>query len=355
MRRTTARAVLLLLLSAASASPASAQADPCACSGKPRAYVFIGDTDGQGKYDDNAAAEAESDFEKAGYEVITNTSATKQDFKDALKDPCARAIWFVGHGGGKSNDAGSELLVFTDDWIAGESVEANPCLKSVTFHACAQNQQSWKDKFPNAKFYSWTGNTTGLFYFYWQLFHTECAIEQQAALASGFVAGDCLAPPPLLEPRFDFGDWEYDPASDQYFCANEGRVGLGLTLCRELANPLETLRLNLHAVDVERRSFVFHAQIVGGELAGAQETEQPADVAVHIPEVTFLNLLESPTQYGEAVSDGSIMAQPLTEFGSREAGRLLDALGHLLFGELPETCPTQVERETWGRLKARYR
>lgn len=128
---------------------------------KPKAYVITGWNEGA---DDKAAHDAIADqakknLEAAGYDVTQITEATAEQIKNAIKDPAGQALVFIDHGAtseerivGKKN--GAKDRVFGSDFSG-----TFENYKAVTIHACGQNQESWKNKFPKADFFSWTGCT----------------------------------------------------------------------------------------------------------------------------------------------------------------------------------------------------
>ena len=119
-----------------------------------QAVVMIGDlTDSNGDVcpliailTELTAAEAQRDFNKAGYLVSRIDRANKQDFIDAAQT--AGALWFLGHGGyqGTSGQLGARIttdpvpaLKFHDGWLfASDVMDPNDVVFEFTLHACGQ-------------------------------------------------------------------------------------------------------------------------------------------------------------------------------------------------------------------------
>lgn len=151
-----------------SATPAWS-ADP-----KPKAYVITGWNNGgwDKAWDDWTAAEAKSDLENAGYEVTVIFEATGEQLKNAVKDSSAKALVFIDHG----SEGMESLSVWNTDGtedvvIGGELPGPYSNFDIVTIHACDQDQQSWKDKFPKANFHAWAGSVSGHSIYWWQLWN----------------------------------------------------------------------------------------------------------------------------------------------------------------------------------------
>lgn len=111
----------------------------------------------QQKAHDAIADQAKKNLEAAGYEVTLITEGTAEQIKAAIKDPTGQALVFVDHGAtseerivGKKD--GAKDRVFGTDFTG-----TFENYKVVTLHACGQNQDTWKAKFPKADFFSWTG------------------------------------------------------------------------------------------------------------------------------------------------------------------------------------------------------
>ncbi len=135
--------------------PASAQQP------KPKAYVITGwnASASNKKAHDAIADQAQKNLEAAGYAVTRITQGTADQIKAAMKDPDGQAMVFIDHGGvgaerivGRKAD-GSKDRVYGSDFTTGPYNN----YKVMTIHACDQSQQSWKDKFPKADFFSWKG------------------------------------------------------------------------------------------------------------------------------------------------------------------------------------------------------
>ncbi len=155
------------------------------------AYVFIGSISGPAAFYEaaiiNAADEAQSDFEKAGYNVIINHSASYRDFKTVLDDPQARAFWFAGHGTEDDNGplpmirgAGGEGITPSEEYYPMEAAVLfrKGDLNQVTMHACKQDLPEWRDAFPGATYDSWSISPIGPMMYWWQLAATYPEIDQ---------------------------------------------------------------------------------------------------------------------------------------------------------------------------------
>jgi len=150
--------------------------------GGTKAYVMIGNSAEEETRSITTALEAKADFEKAGYMVCYNSTASKQQMKDALNDPMTGAIWFMGHGntsGTKKGDIYLPGIVMTDGDFGPYELGAAtfPCITSVTLHACGQKQDYWKARFPMAEFNSWCGGTNGFQTYWWQYFHSYESVD----------------------------------------------------------------------------------------------------------------------------------------------------------------------------------
>jgi hypothetical protein len=171
MRTLLLMAILVALLSGLSSI---AVADP------PKAVVLTGDVEGSETACANTAAEVESDFEDAGYNVSSDATATEAEAIAAISDPDVQAVCIISHGDpeirkGKPKEYREGVKMADGEWLDASDFPPNntfPNVKEVIIHACGQDQQSWRDLFPNAKFYSWQGSTKGFIIFWWQYFYT---------------------------------------------------------------------------------------------------------------------------------------------------------------------------------------
>ena len=99
-------------------------------------------------------------------QILINLYISKQEFIAALNDPDATALWFIGHGvyDTKTGIFGIEKLgdpleeieladgsTITSAEIAALNLDLSR-FKQITFHACGQDLQSWRNLFPNAEF-----------------------------------------------------------------------------------------------------------------------------------------------------------------------------------------------------------
>lgn len=155
------------------------------------AYVFIGSISGPASFYEaaiiNAADEAQSDFEKAGYNVIINHSASYRDFRTVIDDPQARAFWFAGHGTEDEDGplpmirgAGGEGITPSEEYYPMEAAVLfrKENLNQVTMHACKQDLPEWRNAFPGATYDSWSISPIGPMMYWWQLGATYPEIDQ---------------------------------------------------------------------------------------------------------------------------------------------------------------------------------
>lgn len=128
---------------------------------KPKAVVVTGwNKNAKDKeWDDKTAAEAKKDLEDAGYEVELITEADKATAKAKITDPNTKAPVIIDHGATGEQKIGFKSAGGALETLLGSDVGDGPFnnIEIASIHACDQNQQSWKDKFPKADFHSWTG------------------------------------------------------------------------------------------------------------------------------------------------------------------------------------------------------
>lgn len=162
------------------------------------AYVFIGSISGPASFYEsaiiNAADEAQSDFEDAGYNVIPNYKATIADFRAVLKDPYARAFWYAGHGTEDDNgpipmikDVRGEGISPSQEYYPAEAslLFRKDNLNQVTIHACKQDLPEWREAFPGAEYDSWSISPIGPMMYWWQLGATYPEIDQETGKEIG--------------------------------------------------------------------------------------------------------------------------------------------------------------------------
>ncbi|MBL8999958.1 MAG: hypothetical protein JNK25_02335 [Phycisphaerae bacterium] len=194
----------------------------------PKAYVMTGWNTSPGDKADHEkiAAEAKKDLENAGYKVTLIHEASKQQVKDAIQDPDARAMVLIDHG-----TKGRARVRCKDNNGVAERVTAEQFggpynnMKAVTIHACDQDQQAWKDLFPNADFHSWTGDVYCVDELEWQKNKTyRRANEPQAGQSQGEVDEDLThgqfpeAADGTTAPLHGLsGNWPMDPALGAMF------------------------------------------------------------------------------------------------------------------------------------------
>lgn len=126
----------------------------------PKAVVITGWNENakDKEWHDKIAEEAKKDLEAAGYDVEVITEADKDKAKEKITDANTKVLVVIDHGatgeqkvGFKSSGGALETLLGSDVTGPFNNIQV------ATIHACDQNQQSWKDKFPNADFHTWTG------------------------------------------------------------------------------------------------------------------------------------------------------------------------------------------------------
>ena len=170
------------------------------------AYVYIGDISGPASIYEAAiiaaADEAQSDFEDAGYNVISNYHATYQDFQTVMDDGQARAFWFAGHGTEDDNgplpmirEARGEGVSPSRKYYPAEAsvLFRKPNLNQVTMHACKQDLPEWRNAFPGATYDSWSISPIGPMMYWWQFACTYPKIDPETGQEIG-KRSDGIAP-----------------------------------------------------------------------------------------------------------------------------------------------------------------
>jgi len=138
---------------------------------KPKAYVITGwyDDKNDKSWHDAIAQESKKDLEKAGYEVVLITDANSKQFKDAVNDPNAKALVFIDHGTDGMERVCLRGASGNKERVAGNDLNAvYHNFDIVTLHACDQNQPSWRNRFPDANFFAWTGSVYSSSELTWQ-------------------------------------------------------------------------------------------------------------------------------------------------------------------------------------------
>ena len=155
------------------------------CTGEYTAQIFLGRMDGWVQYflGINYARMSQTNFEQAGYVAIADTDATVPEVVAALNDECTRALWIMGHAGydPPKKDRNFRVGIGMTDGrdITDLLVPINPNLHEVVLHACGQDQQRWRNRFPGANFTSWTGSVWVIEIELWENVRNYPDIDQQ--------------------------------------------------------------------------------------------------------------------------------------------------------------------------------
>jgi hypothetical protein len=239
------------------------------------AYIMIGLSQIPSDYRSTALAVLER-YKKDGYNVVFLPGVTQTQFQDAVNDPNASVIWYMGHG--QEGDSGYEEgisivgpdpyhpsqktdLIMTDSDL---TVPNNSHIQEVVFHACGQNLSSWKTKFSTATFESWSTGTNGFLIDDWELyFHT--------ILLADYIPP---SPPPIsIDPRIR-------PNNDPHIMLADGTTAV------PLAYTDWVLAGNLLASYGANRTFniftsgggkpgpqwLFSGEVIGGRLIAGEFT-----------------------------------------------------------------------------------
>jgi hypothetical protein len=340
-------------------------AAPCDCNDTPKAYVLIGDANGAQTAADNAATEAESDFEAAGYTVVTDVAATKQDVIDALNDPCVRALWIFGHGKYNSCTGLSGEQKLTDpapmiDMSGGLVIDPPDladlpglgCVKELVFHACGQELTAWSDLFPNANFHAWEGTVRGATIYWWEYLHEYASITSSEGAAAPLITASLPSDtdPPVIHPALDpEGQCVYEPAFD-VFRLDWAPVANARVLTSALLASFGGLRgVNVIATrdNPAGEVILFGATIEDGAfgLVGPVGLPDP-DFEVRLTPAGYFAVLENPALYASEVAAGEIQVTVLA--GDLDEQVAVDAIGELLFEQPSASSVPAIT--TWGAV-----
>jgi len=315
---------------------------------KPRAYVMVGNTEGvsPGKVR-LVAEEAMSDYQDAGYEVILIPEATADDVEKANNDEKTEAIWIYGHGVGEKKNL---IVDFSEgiamnggtyiqgkDWELGgatgeniKTLKKNEKIKQVTFHACGQNQQSWRDLFPNAKFRSWSGKVRHHSIFWWQYFSWYSSVTSNVSLI-----------PPNINSIFQKGC--IIPFDDMpEFCYWDISLnGSDFPLPEPLASQFGVQSINFYIVETDdifgdipeppETLPLYGADVVNGAVTQWHwnVTSTPT-IDVIIINQAYYDILEEPSTVWDAYETGNLQIIPYTP---SNMSTLLDGIAGLFFGQ----------------------
>lgn len=320
------------------------------------AYVFIGDFNGTpgsgytGRAAENSANEAQSDYEDAGYTIVRDDMATIQDFMDALADPDAMAIWFFGHGLYDSvrGKKGKEKLTdpiegigLTDGSKLGTDVPGTyPNLKNVTFHACGQDLQSWKDKFPNAEFNAWSRGVRAWEIWWWQFFKTYMSLG-----ANTMSSTDSLNTPVINSRLEQTG--QFAELGNKFICdlAPVSNNMMSFVLEDEWATAFEGSSFNFSATNGLESELLFATTISDGVIDFSTQSLDPLtnpDFEITIGNNSIFTLLEDPDMWS-SISASSDVEIINNTGGAKSDQMILDAFGVVTFGtskKVPEPSST---------------
>ncbi|MDQ3621947.1 MAG: hypothetical protein M3463_05585, partial [Verrucomicrobiota bacterium] len=323
------------------------------------AYVFVGDVTtflaGGRESADYAAAEAINDFQQAGYNPIFYRKAENEDFLTALRDPNARAIWFMGHGtyDEETGIPEAEILFTGGKSLYPAQVPRSPQISSFTLHACGQglHDVEWKEPFPSLRhFHAWAEKTRHTAMRSWQRKHEYpvigltghplAAVGAQAPAASVmFLAAPNSPVQPQLHPRLQ-------PTTDQFIFLPEAQrlvVDMGavtnvidsFVLDWRLRRYIDGRAFNLYTMGSLGDSLLFSAAIKNGIVDLSSASTNPAYNAVfdvRIREDVYHMLLENPDRWTAFSADISAV-----HVANRTAGVILDrvaleAIGKVIWG-----------------------
>lgn len=308
--------------------------------GSPRAYVLIGYDEGgyTGDALSNAANLAKSDYENAGYTVIRINKATTADWRRALNDPKARAIWFAGHGVYNSQRSWfgleklgdvKEGLVFTDGPKMGPT-GPHPNIRQVTLHACGQDQKSWRNSFPNADFDSWSTSMRAWQVYWWQWGATYDRIKDSSFPVPRL--HETLEQANQFYNREGFWVYDLDPVSNDYSIPGVA----SFVLNAQLQAQLNGATFNFMAFDGPDHLQLFAVPIAGGVIDFTNQSDQydpNADFDVMISNDAMFNLLENPSLWLSYSGDPNAV-RLFNRSGISDA-TVLEGVGVVVFG-VPE-------------------
>lgn len=267
----------------------------------PKAYVMTGwNTSAADKADhEKIAAEAKKDLEAAGYKVTQILEATKAQVKDAIQDPAACAMVLIDHG-----TTGLARVRCKDNNGVAERVTAAQFggpfnnFKAVTIHACDQNQDGWKELFPNADFHSWTGSIYCSDELEWQKNKQYRAPNvPQAGESQGEIADD------LEEGQF--------PNASDGTVAPLGGLSGNWPMDPVLANMFGTQIYNVFVMDQDPTSndLLFSAVVTNGQVISYKlaTPSGPPTFNVYMPHEVWVQARRNPFMMMDPIILGNLV------------------------------------------------
>lgn len=266
-----------------------------------RAYVLIGDFNGTpgsgyvGRVALNAADEAQSDYEKAGYTVVRVDSARYFHLRQAVSDPFARAIWFLGHGSYKKTypvffdkllgDPEPGLKFFGDRWVEPEQLLGGPFpqIQQVTLHACGQDLQEWRELFPTAvSLGEWDASTEPTrphAIYWWQLAATYPPCDRSADKRAAVIEERSVVPSGLHQRLWPQGQYHLSDTAMVYDMAPVTNNRGSFVLEPSMQQIFNGLSFNVLVADSTEPVLLFGAEIEDGTIPVESQTADIRDDA----------------------------------------------------------------------------
>ncbi|MGE0481407.1 MAG: hypothetical protein AB7Q17_13140 [Phycisphaerae bacterium] len=253
----------------------------------PKAYVVTGyaKNDKDAADHQGLADEAESDLEAAGYKVTRVNRANKQQIKDAINDPDARALVFINHGASGSATVGGQGAEGAVELVTASQFGVLDHYDIVTIHACDQCQEDWMDVFPDAEFHSWKGCIYVSDELAWQ---KDKVYPPATQPSTGSSTGD---------RHKDEEDGEF-PEEDQGLNVSHHSVAGNWPMDPGLAGLFGERSMNFYVTDdvFANRQLVYSALISDGSIiANALNTPAPSpDFNVLMPFDAYMAVIANP-------------------------------------------------------------
>jgi hypothetical protein len=294
------------------------------------------------------ADEAKNDFEEAGYSVDKKNDASKQDFIDALQDPDATAIWFIGHGV-YNNDTGEpyEMIEFADHTtltsaqIAAMNLDLSR-FTNVTLCSCGQDLQSWKDLFtnPNLKFTSWK-KPVSMYKLYWYQWRTHYNILP-------------VQPPPavhsLLALSEDFAIIDTINNTKYYNLSPVANITGTFILPVDKQAYLNGKTFNFIVSKDNIEGVVYSCMIQNGVtdfMSASPDYNSSADFDIIINDSVYYSLLENPNSWNTVKSTSFVTVNNYSN-GTIPDSVILDGYGITVLGQgYINSIPTLSQ---WGLI-----
>jgi hypothetical protein len=284
-------------------------------------------------------------------QILINLYISKQEFIAALNDPDATALWFIGHGvyDTKTGIFGIEKLgdpleeieladgsTITSAEIAALNLDLSR-FKQITFHACGQDLQSWRNLFPNAEFCSWKCTTRAWQYYWWQWGATY-----NMAVA---------ALPPVIDDALG--------QTGQYATINAGYVNNlapvanyteEFTLHSDLQAVLNGKSFNFITSENNINHVLFSCTINSGITQLSSQSvnyNYSADFDIIINDETLNSLLVNPLLWHVMNNVNSGVTVINNSNGSISDEEIFKGIGVLIWGQSANTVPTLSE---WGLI-----